>query len=134
MFWDLDGPILDVSKKYYTVYRDILLEHKEKPLSKKKYVSSILDPKRVQKMTQTGPNNFPKKRILRNNRTRSFSHHLPISHPLALPLSLSHLILLFVSLSHLFFSLSISRSIFLSLFNLSLFLSRSNSVSFFLSL
>ena len=37
MFWDLDGPILDVSKKYYAVYNDILLEHKEKPLSKKKY-------------------------------------------------------------------------------------------------
>jgi len=37
MFWDLDGPILDVSKKYYEVYRDILLEHKEEPLSKKQY-------------------------------------------------------------------------------------------------
>jgi len=37
MFWDLDGPILDVSKKYYTVYSDILLEHKEEPISKNKF-------------------------------------------------------------------------------------------------
>ena len=37
IFWDLDGPILDVSDKYYSVYRDILLEKGEKPLQKKEY-------------------------------------------------------------------------------------------------
>lgn len=36
-FWDLDGPILDVSDKYYAVYRDILLENNEKVLAKNEY-------------------------------------------------------------------------------------------------
>ena len=37
IFFDLDGPILDVSDKYYSVYRDILLENGEKPLPKREY-------------------------------------------------------------------------------------------------
>lgn len=36
-FWDLDGPILDVSDKYYAVYKDILIENNEKVLSKNEY-------------------------------------------------------------------------------------------------
>jgi len=37
IFWDLDGPILDVSDKYYSVYRDILLENNMQVLPKKEY-------------------------------------------------------------------------------------------------
>ena len=37
MFWDLDGPILDVSLKYYNLYRDILLDNNKLPLDKKDY-------------------------------------------------------------------------------------------------
>ena len=37
IFWDLDGPILDVSKKYYTLYKNILLENNMQALSKKEY-------------------------------------------------------------------------------------------------
>ncbi|MBC8182570.1 HAD family hydrolase [candidate division KSB1 bacterium] len=34
IFWDLDGPILDVSEKYYSVYKDILLEKNATTLTK----------------------------------------------------------------------------------------------------
>ena len=37
IFWDLDGPILDVSEKYYTLYKNILLENNMQALSKKEY-------------------------------------------------------------------------------------------------
>src|SRR3972149_5667057 len=37
IFWDLDGPILDVSEKYYRVYYDILSEHNCSPLYKNEY-------------------------------------------------------------------------------------------------
>jgi phosphoglycolate phosphatase-like HAD superfamily hydrolase len=37
LFFDLDGPILDVSDKYYRVYSDILREMKFVPLDKKEY-------------------------------------------------------------------------------------------------
>jgi phosphoglycolate phosphatase-like HAD superfamily hydrolase len=36
-FFDLDGPILDVSRKYYRVYADILSQHGYIPLSKPEY-------------------------------------------------------------------------------------------------
>lgn len=35
--FDLDGPILDVSERYYCLYRDILTELGSKPLTKKQY-------------------------------------------------------------------------------------------------
>ncbi len=38
IFFDLDGPILDVYDKYYSLYRDILLENGEKPLPKREYL------------------------------------------------------------------------------------------------
>ncbi|OGU80496.1 MAG: hypothetical protein A2W11_13970 [Ignavibacteria bacterium RBG_16_35_7] len=37
IFWDLDGPILDVSEKYYRVYYDILSEHNCSQLDKDEY-------------------------------------------------------------------------------------------------
>ena len=37
IFWDLDGPILDVSEKYHTLYKNILLENNMQALSKKEY-------------------------------------------------------------------------------------------------
>ena len=37
MFWDLDGPILDVSDKHYSLYQDILLENNMRILTKKEY-------------------------------------------------------------------------------------------------
>jgi phosphoglycolate phosphatase-like HAD superfamily hydrolase len=37
LFWDLDGPILDVSEKYYRVYSDIVLELGGRPLPKATY-------------------------------------------------------------------------------------------------
>jgi len=35
IFWDLDGPILDVKEKYYNVYKDILLKNEDTPLPQK---------------------------------------------------------------------------------------------------
>ena len=37
IFWDLDGPILDVKTKYFRVYRDILTENNDMPLLKNEY-------------------------------------------------------------------------------------------------
>jgi phosphoglycolate phosphatase len=37
MFLDFDGPIIDVSEKYYRVYADILARHKVPVLSKEEY-------------------------------------------------------------------------------------------------
>jgi len=37
IFWDLDGPILDVSEKYYRVYYDILKESNSETLTKEDY-------------------------------------------------------------------------------------------------
>lgn len=37
IFLDLDGPILDVSEKYYRVYRDILAEEEFTPIPKDEY-------------------------------------------------------------------------------------------------
>ena len=39
IFWDLDGPILDVSDKYFTLYKNILLDNNMQALSKKEYWS-----------------------------------------------------------------------------------------------
>jgi len=40
IFFDLDGPILDVSKRYYAVYRDFCVSHGAKPLGQKSFWSS----------------------------------------------------------------------------------------------
>ena len=40
IFFDLDGPILDVSKKYYKIYSDILSQNGFKALSKSEYWSA----------------------------------------------------------------------------------------------
>ena len=37
VFWDLDGPILDVTDKYYSVYKEILLGNNDTPLPKNDY-------------------------------------------------------------------------------------------------
>jgi len=37
IFWDLDGPILDVSEKYYYVYRDILTGFNQRTLTKNEF-------------------------------------------------------------------------------------------------
>ena len=37
IFWDLDGPILDVSEKHYSLYHDILLANNMRVLPKKEY-------------------------------------------------------------------------------------------------
>ena len=39
IIFDLDGPILDVSEKYYRVYSDILINNDDSPLSKDEYWS-----------------------------------------------------------------------------------------------
>ena len=36
-FWDFDGPILNVKSKYYSLYKDILIKYKCRPLPIKKY-------------------------------------------------------------------------------------------------